>query len=393
MRALLGRPALISLLAGLVLTAIAQAELWLLWMPDPDEAVGAVPVAARAAAAIGAAPLTLWVALGRRLPLAGVALAIPAVALLPAGPLETSVALACALAIAAFRAGEGARDLAERALGLAGLGGIVVTTAVAHPGSIDELADLAMLVIVLSGPWLAGLGIRVRGEREAALEAAAARAEASRRADSARAAADERSRIARELHDVVAHAISVIVLQARGGRRAIAAEPEAAAQALDDIETTASLALAEMRRLVDVLRPGAGEAGLEPPPGLAMLDALAGSVRDAGLEVDVTVTGRPVELVPGVDLAAYRLIQEALTNTLRHAQGRAAAHVAVRYQPGVLELEIVDDGATVDAPEPGHGILGMRERAAIYGGSVEFGPRPEGGFRVVARLPIVTHPA
>ena len=233
------------------------------------------------------------------------------------------------------------------------------------------------------------------------MESAAARSEAGRRADALASAADERARIARELHDVVAHAISVIVLQARGGRRALASQPSVAAQALDDIETTATRALAEMHRLVGVLRPGADGGGLEPPPGLAQLDALVSRVRGAGLPVDVRVEGERVELAPGVDLAAYRLVQEALTNTLQHAAA-GAAHVVVRYLPGSIEVEVADDGsrettgagaAPAAGPDAGHGIVGMRERAALYGGTVEFGPRPGGGFRVLARLPVGRDPA
>lgn len=394
MRMKIARWAVISAMLVIGLTLLAQVELWLLWTPDPDEANGPVPLGVRAAAALAAAPLTLSLGLGRRLPVLSLALVIPVVALLPAGPLETSVAVVLAIGLAAFRAALAARGAGDLGLGLASMVGVVATTSVVHPGTVEEIGDLALLLLVLVGPWLAGLAISRRRDREAELESAAARAEAGRRAEAAAAVADERTRIARELHDVVAHAISVIVLQARGGRRAINSDPVAAAQALDDIETTGTRALAEMRRLVGVLRPGEGAGGLEPPPGLGQLDALIAGVRNAGLAVEVRVEGAPIEVAPGVDLAAYRLVQEALTNTLRHA-GASAAHVTLRYLPGSIELEVTDDGA---APGPGpvdagHGTAGMRERVALYGGSVEFGPGAGGGFRVRARLPVGADPS
>jgi signal transduction histidine kinase len=390
---------------AIVLTAIAQVELWLLWQPDVDEATGPVSIGVRALAAAGTLPLTLSLALGRRWPLLPLALAIPAIAVLPGGPLEVSVAVVGAIVVAALAAALLAPSATEIGIGAGGIAALVVTTAIAHPDTVEEPGDLALLVAALVGPWLAGLAIRARRERETALESLAVRAEASRQADAQRAVTDERARIARELHDVVAHAISVIVLQARGGRRAIASDPAAATQALDDIEMTGSRALAEMRRLVGVLRPGdaanPGAGALEPPPGLGALEALVAGVRDAGLEVTVQVEGTPVELAPGVDLAAYRLVQEAFTNTLRHAEA-VQAKVILRYVPGAIEIEVVDEGrpepAAGQRPQPadvasGHGMIGMRERAALYGGSVEFGPRPDGGFRVLARLPVGGDPA
>jgi signal transduction histidine kinase len=381
--------------AAIVLTAIAQVELWLLWMPDPDEANGPVPFAIRAAAALGAAPLTLSLAFAGRWAAVSLAAAIPAVALLPAGPLETSVAVAVAIAIAAFRAALWATSTAELVVGGVALLGVVAATVVVHPGTVDEIGDLVLLILVLAGPFLAGVVMRSRLARERELESTAAGAAAAGQAEAAAAVAHERARIARELHDVVAHAISVIVLQARGGRRTLGQDPEAAARALDVIEMTASRALGEMRRLVDVMRPDDDVGALAPPPGLGELETLVTDVRAAGLAVDVRIEGTPVELAPGIDLAAYRLVQEALTNTLQHAPAPATAHVVVRYLPETVEVDVSDDGpgtssagAHEPGPDPSHGMIGMRERAALYGGSVEFGRRPNGGFRVLARLPI-----
>jgi signal transduction histidine kinase len=204
------------------------------------------------------------------------------------------------------------------------------------------------------------------------------------------AVAEERLRIARELHDVVAHAISVIVLQARGGRRSLAMDPDETRQALDTIEATGSEALAEMRRLLGMLRRDDEEIALAPQPSLRHLDSLASQVREAGLPVEVSIEGEPVELSPGVDVSAYRIVQEALTNALKHA-GPATARVIVRYGDHHLELEIADTGVGANAGgEEGHGLAGMRERVSLYGGNIDSGPRDGGGFAVKARLPLVS---
>jgi signal transduction histidine kinase len=224
-----------------------------------------------------------------------------------------------------------------------------------------------------------GRAIRHRRLREEKLEREKAEAEA--------AIAEERTRIARELHDVVAHAISVIVLQARGGRRLLATDPAEARQALDAIERTASQALAEMRRLLGLLRESDEQLALAPQPTLARLDDLVGQVREAGLPVEVAIEGTPLELPPGIDLSAYRIVQEALTNALKHA-GPASARVTVRYGEGELELEVSDDGAgSGNGGGGGQGLAGIRERVAVFGGDVEAGSRPEGGYAVRARLP------
>jgi signal transduction histidine kinase len=374
------------------LTIVSQVEIWLLWAPDPDEA-RVIPVAARLVAALAAAPFTLSLGLGRRLPLLAALLAIPAVALAPAGPLETSVAVAVAIALAAFLAAEGARGPIELGAGAVTVAAIGVTTAIAHPDTVEELGDIGVLALVLGGPWLAGLALRMRRRREDALEAAAARSVAAIRAESAAGAAEERSRIARELHDVVAHAISVIVLQARGARRSLQRDPAAAAGALDAIEATATNALGEMRRLVGVVRRDDQDDALEPPPGLGQLEALVAGVRNAGLPVDIRVEGAPMELPAGMGLTVYRVVQEALANVMHHAAS-SAAHVVIRHAAGSVEVEVTDTGPGALTNEPqgfdgrGHGTIGMRERAALYGGTVESGPAPGGGFRVLLTLPL-----
>jgi signal transduction histidine kinase len=223
-------------------------------------------------------------------------------------------------------------------------------------------------------------------------EARAGRAEADREQRAREAVADERTRIARELHDVVAHAISVIVLQAKGGRRMLAIEPEQTRQALDTIVDSGEQALTEMRRLLGMLRRSDDELAMAPLPSLRQLDILAEQVSSAGLPVELRVEGEPVALAPAVDLSAYRIVQEALTNALKHA-GPARARVVVRYGARDLELEISDDGrGTATANGGGHGLAGMRERADLFGGEVEGVDRPEGGFVVRARLPLERTP-
>ena len=228
------------------------------------------------------------------------------------------------------------------------------------------------------------------------------------------AVAEERSRIARELHDVVAHSVSVMTVQAGAARRTLAASPDQAASALGQIESTGRQALVELRRLLGLLRDRDQEdvAALAPQPGLDHLESLTAAAREAGLPVEVTVEGEPRPLPAGVDLSAYRIVQEALTNSLRHA-GPARAKVRIRYGREDLEVQVSDDGAggqgtvrdggglvvvrlgpdgVLELPGRreggGHGLIGMRERVAVFGGTLETGPRPDGGYRVAARLPL-----
>jgi len=203
------------------------------------------------------------------------------------------------------------------------------------------------------------------------------------------AVAAERAAIARELHDVVAHHMSVMVVQAGAARAVGARDPAAAAEALRQIEASGRTGLAEMRRLLEVLKAEEDGDGRAPQPGLAGLGELLDAMRASGLPVEAVVEGTPRALSPGVDLSAYRIVQEALTNSLRHAGG-ASARVVVRYEPDALELEIGDDGP--GPPEDpgasgGHGLIGMRERVQLFGGELEAGPRQGGGFLVRARLP------
>ncbi len=219
------------------------------------------------------------------------------------------------------------------------------------------------------------------------LEARAIAAEHERDEEAKRAVADERLRIAQELHDVVAHSMGVIAVQAGVGAHVIDRDPAEAKRSLEAIAGTSRSTLTEIRRLLGVLRDD-GAAAYQPAPGLADLDRLVADLGDAGLPVTVRVEGASGDVPPGVDLTAYRIVQEALTNVLKHA-GPARAAVTVTYEPDAVRLRITDDGRGVNGAtsEGGHGLLGMRERVGVYGGSLSAGPRTGGGFTVVAELP------
>ena len=268
------------------------------------------------------------------------------------------------------------------------LGALAVALAlVASDSDEADPGSYLFFLLVVGGPWLAGRAIRQHRLSERHLEARARVAEREREERAAAAVAEERVRIARELHDVVAHAISVIVVQARGGRRSLQGRAGGGAGGLrlhrGDRPCGAG-------RDATAARDVAGddeEMALAPEPSLRYLDVLAAQLREAGLSVEVSVEGEPIELLPGVDLSAYRIVQEALTNVLKHG-GNATARVVVRYHPSDLELEIADNGPNSGPiDKDGHGLVGMRERVALYGGKIDAGPR-DGGFAVTVRLPL-----
>ena len=262
-----------------------------------------------------------------------------------------------------------------------GAAGLAVTAPVVALISRLGGVGMGLSVIPILAFWLAGVLVRAR-RRAASL----ARRNAALQRQVEQAAAAERSRIARELHDIVAHHLSVIVLQAAGAR----ASGKAAEATLEKIENTGRQALAETRRLLDVLRDTDEEVRLAPQPGIGELDALAASVRAAGLPVNLVIDGDPTALPAAVDLSVYRIVQEALTNILKHA-GPARADVTIACADEAVTIEITDDGMRDpgnQVPVVGHGLAGMRERAAIFGGEFQAGPRPGGGFAVCARLPL-----
>jgi signal transduction histidine kinase len=207
----------------------------------------------------------------------------------------------------------------------------------------------------------------------------------------AEAVAGERATIARELHDVIAHSVSVMTVQAGAARLLLDEDPPRARESLIAVEETGRQALGEMRRLLGILRGDEHETDLAPQPGIADIGALVEQVRAAGLPVDVVVEGQLTALSPGVDLAAYRVVQEALTNALKHA-GAARAHVSIRYGATSLELAVTNNGTAREngRRRGGHGLIGLRERVTLYGGDFEAGPRPGGGYAVRASLPLET---
>jgi signal transduction histidine kinase len=283
--------------------------------------------------------------------------------------------------------------------------------------------DWSINYLVFATAWL--LGDATRNRREAALELAAraAQLERTRELEAGRAVAEERNRIAREMHDVIAHHVSMMVVQAEAGPVVVHRDPDRAAASFDAISATGRQALTEMRRLLGVLRPDergrltpqpeptgpaaqpdpAGLAPqpdpnrlapLAPQPGASDVPAAVAAMRASGLDVDLAETGRVRPLPPTVDLAAYRIVQEALTNVLKHA-GPARAVVRVDYGEDAVTVEVTNDGAGGSKPRSldGHGLIGMRERAGLVGGDLQAGPAPDGGWRVHARLPLLPVPS
>ncbi len=243
--------------------------------------------------------------------------------------------------------------------------------------------------------WVLGDSMRYRRAYYVALEDRAARLERERDIQAQIGAAAERARIARELHDVVAHNVSVMVVQADGAGYALAAEPERARQALAAISTTGRQALAEMRRLLGVLRSDDQAADLAPQPGLDQLRDLLEQTRAAGRTVRFTLEGDPRPLPAGVGLAAYRVVQESLTNVRKHGGIGASVCVLLRFTRSELQVQVTDDGHGAAAADDGAGLglTGMRERVTVYGGTLAAGPREAGGYRVSATLPLDPHAA
>jgi signal transduction histidine kinase len=236
--------------------------------------------------------------------------------------------------------------------------------------------------------WLAGFALRQRGVQVDEAEARAAAAERERQVAARIAVAEERARIARELHDIVAHSVSVMVLQAGAVRHHLPAAMSQDKDALEGVERTGRAALVEMRRLLGAMRQDGDDLELSPQPGLDSLDQLVAEVERAGLPVRVHVDGHAVPLPRAIDLSAYRIIQEGLTNVLKHAQAKQA-DVTVRYGDADLHIEVRDDGrGTGWTDGRGHGLLGVRERVKIYGGEMTTGAAGDGGFVLDTRLPL-----
>src|SRR4051812_10422623 len=281
----------------------------------------------------------------------------------------------------------GARQDAGHAwlsLVLIAAGMLAVMSTMAGQSASDYFFPTMFMVMA----WLAGRAIHSRTRLTEALHEAAAQAAEEHDDEVRRAAAEERRRIAREMHDLVAHSMSVMVVQAGGARRILDRDPARALEAAEQIERTGREALAEMRHLLGVLHPGEESRALAPQPTLAELDALIARACSAGLLVVLHEDGERRPLPAGLDLAAYRIVQEALTNSLKHAGG-ATTEVTVTWGELELVLEVRDRGRVRITSDGGHGLVGMRERVRVYGGELEAGPAKGGGWRVRATLPLV----
>jgi signal transduction histidine kinase len=269
-------------------------------------------------------------------------------------------------------------------------GGLIgaMTLAMAISNGEDVIGDALFIGGILFAVWGAAMVVRSRQELARALAARTVELEHEREENAKLAVAEERARIARELHDVVAHNLAMMIMQAGGERRVIGDERPETSAVLETIEDTGRAAMAEMRRLLGMLRSADDELALAPQPSLRYLDDLVVQVREAGMPVDLRIEGEPRPIAPGIDLSAYRIVQEALTNALKHA-GPARARVTVRYGKHELDIEIADDGAGGANGGPGgHGLVGMRERVALFGGNLAAGQRLDGGYAVRARLPL-----
>jgi signal transduction histidine kinase len=256
-----------------------------------------------------------------------------------------------------------------------------VLTALAGKEPAQALGD----IVPFAAAWVFGDSLRTRRAYTRALEERAERLERDRERESARAVAEEQARIARELHDVIAHNLSVMVVQAAAANDVFDSKPERAREALRTIEATGRGALSELRRLLGAVR-GDG-ADFAPQPDLGQLDELIDQVRAAGLHVVLHVEGEARPLPAALELSAYRVVQEALTNTLKHAHA-SRVDVALRYRDDTLDVEVRDDGSgSGDGHGDGRGLIGMRERVGVFGGSLDAGPAPGGGFAIAARFP------
>jgi signal transduction histidine kinase len=280
------------------------------------------------------------------------------------------------------------RDRSQAVAGLAVAEGVLAV--VVYNGPTAHVGDFIVGSIIFGIVWAIAFGVGRKSVEADEAKERAARAELEREHRAQVAVADERARIARELHDVVGHSVSVMTVQASAVRRLLHPGQERERQALLIVEQTGREALAEMRRMVGVLRRPEEAPALAPQPSLEHLERLIESAREAGLPVEVRVEGEAVQLPAGVDLTAYRLVQEGLTNALKHAEA-SRAEVLVNYGEGHVEVTVSDDGRGVgNGDGGGHGLVGIRERVSVYGGELDAGPKPGGGYRLRAKLPLET---
>jgi len=279
--------------------------------------------------------------------------------------------------------------LRDRTQAIAGLAyGLGVAAIVIHNDPNAGASNFVFISLVFAIAWTIGLLVSRKFHEADEARERAIEAERQREVRARLAVSDERARIARELHDVVGHSVSVMTVQASAARRLLRPHQDKEREALLVVEKTGREALAEMRRMVGVLRRPEEAPALAPQPSLEQIEGLIEHTREAGLPVELRIEGEPIELPAGIDLTAYRLVQEGLTNTLKHARAQRA-EVVVRYEDGYVELTVSDDGqGGGSGGGSGHGLVGMRERVSVYGGELEAGRRAGGGFRLRARLPV-----
>ncbi len=349
---------------------------------------------ARLPAAIAGALVAAAVAVRRRWALEGLLVAVGASVVQDAFSGATRVAAIATVPAAILGFYGAGAFLPERRARLAlalGAAGLAVDVAITTRAADDLFFDVVVVALL---PWAVGQMATARGRRERLHREQAERLDSERELRAVRAAIGERARIARELHDVIAHSVSVMVIQAGGARIVMDEDPARAEQSLLQVERSGRDALAELRRLLGMLDGGLEHTTLAPQPRLADVERLIEQARDAGLGATLEIEGDAVAVSPALDLCAYRIVQEAITNAIRHA-GPARSTVRIRWLHDALELEIADDGTgprSGAGPGRGHGIAGMRERAALHGGLVRAGAGAAGGFVVHARLPLVLDP-
>jgi signal transduction histidine kinase len=377
----LRRPPWGDLALTAAVVALGQSEVWL------QDDVQPRPIAAVCELALGAALAWRRVAPTTTAMVVAVAGTVEAVGGVPLNNPLNPIIAALIAAYSLF-----VHASARRAV--AGGGIMLAAIATQSASQHQELGSFAWAAVLLAGVAAVGWTVRSRTERVGHLEHEVLDMEAAREQQAREAVAQERARIARELHDVVSHSISVIAIQVQAVQRRLGPGHEKEVEDLRAVESTARQAMVEMRRLLGVLRADGESLPLAPQPGLAQLPALVDRASKAGLHVEVRTTGTPAPLPAGLDLTAYRVVQEALTNTLKHASARTAS-IALGYTTGELRLTVEDDGrghdggaATVPSPGQGHGLIGMAERVSFYGGRLATGPLDGRGFRVDVRLPI-----
>jgi signal transduction histidine kinase len=371
------RPGPVDTALALLFVTAAQLELWLTDVPGPAEAkavaatVTTVPLAWRTVAPVATAVVTTG----------GFALAV-LLGLPPHGSMVPVIAPL--LAVYSVGAHGSVRDIGVTAVTAVTL----VAAAVAAAG--EQASEAALYAAVVAVALVVGRAVRTMGFEVDVLEARTVALERERDEQAQAAVAAERARIARELHDVIGHSISVMGVQAGAVRRLLTPEQEREREALLAVERTGRDAVGEMRRLLGILRANGDHDALEAMPTVRRVDDLVAEMRRTGLDVDLRIEGSLNDLSPGRALATFRILQEALTNALKHAPG-SHVQAVLRSTPGEVAVEVVDSGGTPAPAAPGvgggHGLVGMRERVALYGGTLEAGPSAGGGFAVVARLP------